>query len=147
MRDMLNNTQVVHLGNLTLSGTTPAVSSWASMAGFQAATIVVVANTITDAGAAAGFTATLQDSATTAASAAASVAAAQAVNGTVTLSETDDDADNTVIGSFGYKGINPYVGVSVTGTSGTDADVSVYAILQKPRHAPPTLIGTAVART
>lgn len=147
MRDMLNNTQVVHLGNLTLSGTTPAVSSYVSMAGFQACTIVLVANTVTDAGAAAGFTATLQESADTAGSSATSVAAAGAVNDTLTLSLTDDDADNTVIGSFGYIGGQPYAGVSITGTSGTDADVSVIAILQKPRSAPPTLVGTAVART
>ena len=147
MRDMLNNTQVVHLGNLTLSGTTPATSSWASLAGFQAATIVVVANTVTDAGAAAGFTVTFQDSADTAAASAASVTSANAVNGTLTISETDDDSDNSVLGSFGYKGIDPYIGVSAVGTAGTDADLSVYAILQKPRHAPPTLVGTAVART
>ena len=147
MRDMLNNTQVVHLGNLTLSGTNTLKSAYASMAGFQACTIVLVANTITDAGAAAGFTATLMESADTTDTAAAAVAAAQAVNATQTLSETDDDADNTVIGSFGYIGGEPYVCLNITGTSGANADVTVIAIMQKPRSAPPTLIGTAVART
>jgi hypothetical protein len=147
MRDMLNNTQVVHLGNLTLSGTTPAASDYVDTRGFSSVTLVVVSNTITDAGTAAGYTATFQESADTTAAAAASVAAAEAVNGTITLDETSDTADNSVMGSFGYLGSDRYAGVSVVGTTGTNADVSVYAVLQKPHQAPPTLIGTSVART
>ena len=61
MRDMLNNKQVVHLGNVVLSGTTPAASSWVDLKGFDACSILVVSNTITDAGTASGFTATLQE--------------------------------------------------------------------------------------
>lgn len=147
MRDMISNTQVVHLGNLALSGTTPAASAYVDIQGFSAATIMVVSNTITDAGAAAGFTATLQESADTAAASAATVAVADTVGGANTIAVTADDADNTVAGGIGYIGNKRYVGISVTGTTGTDADVSVYAILGKPHQAPATFIGTAVART
>ena len=147
MRDMLNNTQMVHLGNLSLSGTTPATSDYVDLRGFSAATIVVVANTITDAGTASGFTITLQESADTAGASAGTVAADEAVNGTITLTETSDGADDTVIGSFGYLGSDRYAGVSAVGTTGTAADLSIFAVLQKPHQAPPTLVGTSVART
>lgn len=147
MRDMLNNKQVVHLGNLTLSGTTPATSSYVDVRGFDACTIVVVANTITDAGTASGFTATLQESADTTGAGAGTVATTDEVGGNVTLTETSDSADNSVIGGFGYKGDARYVGVSAVGTTGTNADLSVLAILNKPHRAATTFEGTAVART
>lgn len=147
MRDMISNEQVVHLGNLTLSGTTPATSSYVDVRGFSGCKIVAVANTITDAGTAAGFTVTLQESADTAAASAASVVAAEAVGGTVTLTETDDAADNSVIGGMGYLGNARYVGVSAVGTTGTNADISIFAVLGKPHTAPTTFVGTAVART
>lgn len=147
MRDMLNNKQVVHLGNLTLSGTTPAASDYVDIRGFDAATIVVVSNTITDAGTAAGYTATLQESADTAAASAATVDTDEEVDGNVTLSETSDTADNSIMGGFGYKGSERYVGVSVVGTTGTDADVSVFAVLNVPHRAATAFEGTAVART
>jgi hypothetical protein len=147
MRDMLNNTQMVHLGSVVLSGTTAATSDYVDIRDFSSATIVVVANTITDAGTASGFTATFQESADTAGASAGTVAATAAVNGTTTLTETSDSADNTVIGSFGYNGGERYLGISAVGTTGTNADLSVYAVLQKPHRAPPTLVGTSVART
>ena len=147
LRDGLNGMQVVHLGNLTPSGTTPAVSSYADVKGFSKATLIVVSNTITDAGTASGYTATFQDCVDTTAAAAASVASADAVNGTLTAAEVTDGDDNTVLASFGYLGTDRYIGISITGTTGTNADCSVYAILEDPHTAPPTLIGTAVART
>lgn len=147
MRDMLNNTQMVHLGNVVLSGTTAATSDYVDLRGFSAATIVVVANTVNDAGTASGFTVTFQESEDTAGASAAAVTAAEAVNGTVTITETSDDADNSVLGSFGYAGSKRYLGISGQGTTGTSVDLSVYAVMQKPHVAPPALIGTAVART
>ncbi len=147
MRDMINNKQVVHLGNLTLSGTTPAASAYVDLQGFDACSIVLAANTVTDAGTAAGFTVTLQESADTTAAAAGTVATAAEVNGTVTVAETSDSSDNSVIGGFGYIGGERYVGVSATGTTGTDADLSIYAVLNVPHRAKTTFIGTAVART
>lgn len=148
MRDMLNNTEVVHLGNLTLSGTTPALTGYVDLSGYQACTILVVANTVTDAGAAAGFTATLQESESTAGSGAGTVAAADAVGGAIDVDVTADGDDDKIVGVLGYIGNKRYVGVSAVGTTGTDADVSVFAVLQKPREAPvsPT-VGTVVART
>ncbi len=147
MRDMINNKQVVPLGNLTLSGTTPAASAYVDLRGFDACSIVLAANTVTDAGTAAGFTVTLQESADTTAAAAGTVATTAEVNGTVTVAETSDSSDNSVIGGFGYIGGERYVGVSATGTTGTDADLSIYAVLNVPHRAKTTFIGTAVART
>jgi hypothetical protein len=146
-RDMLNNVEVVHLGNLTLSGTTPATSSYVDTRGYDSCTLVVVANTITDAGTASGFTVTLQDSIDTTAAAAATVATTDAVDAVVTLTETSDAADNSIIGGFGYVGGDRYVGVSATGTTGTNADISVYAVLGHAHRAATTFEGTAVART
>ena len=147
MRDMKSNKQVVHLGNVTVSGTTPATSDYVDIRGFDACTIIVAANTVTDAGTAAGFTVTLQESADTTAAAAGSVAAADAVDGTVTATVTDDAADNSIAGVLGYRGSDRYVGVTVTGTTGSDADLSVYAVLNKPHRAATTATGTAVSRT
>lgn len=147
MRDLVSNSQVVHLGNVTVSGTTPAVSSYVDLRGFDGATIVVVNNTVTDAGTTAGYTITLQDSEDTAAASAATVATTETVNGANTIAVTSDDADNTIAGKFGYLGNARYAGITVTGTTGSDADISVFAILGKPHRAPTTFIGTAVART
>lgn len=147
MRDMVNNTQVVHLGNVTVSGTTPATSDYVDMRGFDACTIVVVNNTVTDAGTASGYTVTLQESADTAGASAATVSTSEEVNATVTLTETTDSNDDIVLGKFGYLGDARYAGITVTGTTGSDADISVYAILGKPHLAPTTFVGTSVART
>lgn len=147
MRDMLNNKQVVHLGNVTVSGVTPAASSWVDVKGFDACTLVMVSNTVTDAGTAAGFTATLQEGDDSTAAGATAVAAADAVGGTLTITEVADGDDNTVSGAVGYKGSKRYVRVNVVGTTLSDADVSVLAILNKPHRAATTLVGTAVAAT
>ena len=147
MRDMMANKQVVHLGNVAVSGTTPATSAYADLRGFDACTIVVVNNTVTDAGTAAGFTVTFQESADTTAAAASTVAAGDTTDGTTTVAVTSDSADNAIAGAFGYRGNNRYVGITVTGTTGSDADISVFAVLNKPHRAETTFIGTAVART
>lgn len=147
MRDMLNNKQVVHLGNLALSGTTPAASAWVDVRDFDACTIMVVNNTITDAGTAAGFTCTVQHSDTTAAADAAAIVAAESVDGNISVAVTADDADNTVAGGVGYKGSKRYVRVNAVGTTGTDADVSIIAVLNKPHRAATTFVGTKVAAT
>lgn len=147
MRDLISNSQMVHLGNVTVSGTTPAVSSYVDLLGFDGATIVVVNNTVTDAGTASGFTVTIQESADTAAASAATVATTDTVGGANTIVVTSDSADNAIAGGVCYLGGERYAGISVTGTTGSDADISVYAILGKPHQAPTTFIGTAVART
>ena len=147
MRDFVSNTQMVHLGNVSVSGTTPATSAYVDLKGFDALTIVVVNNTITDAGTASGYTITLQESADTTDAAASTVATTDTVNGANTITVTSDDADNTIAGKFGYLGGERYVGITVPGTTGSNADISVYAVLNKPHKAPPPFIGTSVART
>lgn len=147
MRDMISNKQVVHLGNLALSGTTPAASAWVDVKGFDAATIVLVNNTITDAGTADGFTATMQESDTTAAADATTVATGDTVGGANTIQVTADAADDSIGGGIGYKGGSRYVRLNVVGTTGTNADVSVVAILNKPHRAATTFAGTKVAAT
>jgi hypothetical protein len=147
MRDLISTSQMVHLGNITLSGATPDTSSYVDLRGFDGCTIVMVNNTVTDAGTASGFTATLQESADTTDAAATTVAVGDTVGGAATIAVTSDTADDAVAGAIGYLGGKRYVGVSITGTTGTAADVSIYAILGKPHNAPTTFIGTAVART
>lgn len=147
-RDILRDTQMVHLGNLTLSGTTPAASAWADMRDYEGATIVMVNNTITDAGTASGFTATAQYGEDTTAAGAAAIAAADSVDGsTTTITVTSDTADDSIAGAIGYVGKGRYLRLNVVGTTGTDADVSVYALLGKPHRAATTFIGTSVAAT
>ena len=147
MRDMLRNKQVVHLGNLSLSGTAPAASAWVDTRGFDACTLVLVCNTVTDAGTADGFTATVQHSDTTAAADAAAIVAADSVSGAIDIDVTSDDADDTNAGGIGYRGSKRYVRMNVVGTTGTNADVSVLAVLNKPHRAATTFIGTKVAAT
>ncbi len=147
MRDLISNTQVVHLGNVTVSGTTPATSAYADLRGFNGATIMVVNNTVTDAGTAAGYTITLQESEDTDGASASTVATTDTVNGANTIAVTSDDADDSIAGAIGYIGSKRYTGITVTGTTGSDADISVYAILGKPHVAPTVFAGEAVTRT
>lgn len=144
MRDNISNVQYVNLGSLTLSGVTPGLSGYLDTRGFDAASIVVVNGTITNAGTAEGFTVTLQESADT--TGAAAVTATETVNGgTVTV--TSDDADDVVAGAVGYAGNKRYIGVTVTGTTGTDATITLMGVLSKPSSAATTIAGAVVART
>jgi hypothetical protein len=147
MRDMLSNTQIVRLGKQTLSGTTPNASAWVDLRGFDSCTLVLMNDTVTDAGDANGFTATLQHSDLTTAASAAAVAAAETVNGVNTIQVTLDTADNVVAGAVGYDGTRRYARLNIVGTSGTNAVVEVVAILGHPARAPATFIGASVAAT
>ena len=147
MRDMINNTVSVHLGNLTLSGTTPAASTWVDLQGFDSATLEMVSNTITDAGTAAGYTATMQHGDDTTTSGAAAVVAADTVNGTITIAVTSDGADNTIAGAIGYRGGKQFVRFNLVGTTGTNADVTVIAKLHKAAQTPAAYIGSSDAAT
>ena len=147
MRDMLSNKQVVLIGTVTLSGVTPGATSWVDTRGFDACTLVLATDTVTDAGTASGFTFTAQHADDTAAASAAAIVAADSVNGTIALTVTADTDDNKLIGGIGYKGSKRYVRLNGVGTTGTDATVKVYAILNKPHRAATTFVGTAVAAT
>jgi hypothetical protein len=144
---MISNKSMVLLGTVTLSGTTPGATSWVDTRGFDACTIVLATDTVTDAGTAAGFTFTAQHSDTTAAADAAAIAAADSVNGTIALTVTADTDDNKLIGGIGYKGSKRYVRMNGVGTTGTDATVKVYAVLNKPHRAATTFLGAAVSAT
>ncbi len=147
MRDMLNNKQVVALGELTLTGTTPAASAWVDMRGFDACTLAVINGTITDAGTAAGFTLTAQEGDDSTTAGAAAVAATDMVGGTQTVTVTDDAADNIAAGGVGYNGAKRYLRLNGVGTTGTAAVLTVVAILNKPHRAATTFAGTSVAAT
>lgn len=147
MRDMISNKQVVLLGTVTLSGTTPGATSWVDTRGFDACTLVLATDTVTDAGTASGFTFTAQHSDTTAAADAAAIVAADSVDGTIALSVTADADDNKLIGGIGYKGSKRYVRMNGVGTTLTDATVKVYAILNVPHRAKTTFVGSNVAAT
>lgn len=147
-RDGQNGKVVVHLGNLTLSGTTPAASAWVDTQGADKVTFILIPNTVTDAGTASGFSTEIQESDTTAAAAAAAVADDELLALETSLTVTSDSADNTVAGVIGYVGNARYVRARATGTTGTDADMTVIAILEDLNYAPKaSLVGTSVAAT
>ena len=147
MRDLKSNMQMVVLGTVTLSGTTPGASSWVDLRGFDGATIALITQTVTDAGAAAGFTFTAQHSDLTTSASAASIVAADTSDGVISLSVTVDTDDDKAIGGVSYVGSKRYVRLNGVGTAGTDATVKIVAILGEPSQAKTTFIGTAVAAT
>ena len=147
MRDMLSNKQVVLLGTVTLSGTTPGATAWVDTREYDACTLVLVTQTVTDAGDAAGFTFTAQHSDDTTGSSAAAIVAADSVNGVIALSVTADADDDKIIGGIGYKGSKRYVRFNGVGTTGTNAAVKIMAILNKPHRAKTTFVGSSVAAT
>lgn len=147
MRDGKSNTQIVHLGTVTLSGTTPAASAWVDTRGYDSCTIVLHTNTVTDAGTSAGFTLTAQHSDLTTAASAAALVAADTTDGTISLTVTSDSDDNKLIGGIGYRGAKRYLRLNGVGTTGTDAVCVVYAVLDKASQAPVTFVGSSVAAT
>ena len=147
MRDMISNKQMVLLGTVTLSGTTPGATSWVDTRGFDGCMIVLATDTVTDAGDAAGFTVTMQHSDTTAGTDAANIVAADSVNGAISLSVINDTDDNVLVGAIGYIGSRRYVRARGVGTTGTNATFKAYAVLGAPSRAPSAFVGTAVAAT
>lgn len=147
MRDNLNEMQAVFLGTVTLSGVTPAASSWVDMQGYNSCTLLLKTNTVTDAGTVDGFTFTAQHGDTSAAAGAAAIVAADSVDGPISLTVTLDTDDNKLIGGIGYRGNKRYLRLNGVGTTLTDATCDVYAVLENASAEPTTLVGTAVAAT
>lgn len=147
MRDFKSMVQSVDLTTDTLSGTTPNASAWLDTKGFDAATIEVWTNTVTDAGTASGFTGTLQESDLTTAVSATDVAAIDCVGGVNTVTVTSDASDNILAGAVGYIGSKRYIRINYVGTTLTDASVRTVGRLARPHVAPTTYIGTSVAAT
>ena len=125
--DMRNNAEFGLALSATLAGTTAAAGKWIDMQGWEALTFSVSTGTVTDAGTTAGFAFEVQESDTTAAADATAVADADLVGLESALTVTSDDADNTLVGSIGYVGGKRYVRIVATGTTGTDAAVTVHA--------------------
>ena len=146
-RDGKNGLQIVHLGNLTLSGVTPAASDWVDTKGFDKVTFIPINNTVTDAGTASGYSFEVQESDLTTAASATAVGDTELVGLESALTVTVDGDDNTVAGTIGYVGNARYVRVRATGTTNTAADVSIIAVLGDPSYEPPTVVGTSVAAT
>jgi len=125
--DMRNNAEFGLGLSATLSGATPAAGDWIDMQGWEALTFTVSTGTVTDAGTTSGFSFEVQESDTTAATDATAVADADLVGLESALTVTDDDADDTLVGSIGYIGGKRYVRIVATGTTGTNAAVTVHA--------------------
>ena len=147
MRDFMRNIQVVHLGNLVMSGTAVLKSDFVDMRGFDKSAIFVVNNTVADAGTAAGFTGVLVHSTSAADADADDCVAADTPDGELEVVVTLDTADDEISGGLGYIGGRRFVGVTLTGTTLSDADVTVIAVLSGAHVTPTALIGAAVART
>ena len=116
MRDMISNLQTTDLSTDTLAGVTPNASTWLDTLGFSGAAIELMTGAVTDAGTAAGFTATLQHSDTTEAADAVTVPTAETTNAVNSLTVTD--AIVRTVGRMGKPHTAPttYVGTSVAAT-------------------------------
>ena len=125
--DMRNNAEFGLGLSATLSGATPAAGDWIDMQGWEALTFTVSTGTVTDAGTASGFSFEVQESDTTAAAEATAVADADLVGLESALTVTADTDDDKLIGSIGYIGSKRYVRIVATGTTGTNAAVTVHA--------------------
>jgi hypothetical protein len=148
MFDELNVSTMIHMGLVTLNGTAAVASSLVDMQGFNALEIALVTGTISDAGTASGFTVKLQESDTTAAADFTDVAAADAINGTVSVTNTTDTDDDKIIGRLGYTGRKRYVRVVATGTTNSAGALHPIARLSRSSLARPnTAIGAATAAT
>lgn len=138
---------MVFLGTLALSGTTPAASNWADIRGFDSASIVVKTNTVTDAGTASGFSFEVQEGDDSTAAGATAVSDDELLGSESDLTVTVDGDDDKLIGAIGYVGSKRYLRINATGTTGTDAGVDIYALLEHPARAETTFVGTSVAAT
>lgn len=150
--DSKNRLNMVRMGGATLSGTTPSNTSLVDMQGYEDLTVYLTTGTVTDAGAAAGFTLKLQHSDTTAAADFVDCAAAEVIprsTGATTISVTSDSDDNIAVGSIGYRGGKRYVRAVVTGTALTDAAYVAFGIRANfsQQSAPVPSVTTATAAT
>lgn len=129
--DMKNVLNFVRMGSATLSGTTPANTSLVDMQGYEGLTVALMTGTVTDAGTAAGFTLKLQHSDSTAAASFVDCTANEVIPdsaGLITITVTDDAADNVIANSIGYRGNRRYVRAVLTGTTATAADIVVLGV-------------------
>jgi hypothetical protein len=146
--DTVNDSSWVLLGKLTLSGTATVVTPLVNLQGFNACDVAFINATVTDAGAAAGYTIKLQESDLTTAASFTDVATADAVNAAVTTATTVDTDDDKLTAVLGYTGGKQYIRASATGTTASDA--VVYVLARRSRSGlsrPNTIVGAATAAT
>lgn len=146
--DTVNASSWVLMGKLTASGTSTVTTSLVDMQGYNSLEIAFINATVTDAGAAAGYTIKLQEADVTTAGSFTDVATTSAVNATVTTQTTVDTDDDKLTAVLGYVGTKRYVRASLTGTAASDAVVYVLARRSRSGLAQPNIIvGTATAAT
>ena len=146
--DTVNDSSWVLLGKLTLSGTSTVTTALVDLQGYNAADIAFLNATVTDAGAASGYTVKLQESDMTTAVSFTDVAAADAVNAAVSSQTILDTADDTLTAVLGYVGGKRYLRASATGTAASDA--VVYVLARRSRSGlsrPNTIVGASTAAT
>jgi hypothetical protein len=147
-RDGKNSIQVVHLNEMTLSGTTPEATDWVDTRGFDTCTFVVMTGVVTDAGTVAGIVFEVQEADDTAAASAVAVDDLELIGSEADLSVLLDTDDNIITDTIGYVGDARYARIDATGSTLTNAIVIVIAILTKGARMPTGEgVGTSVAAT
>lgn len=134
MRDNKSNNELRISFAETLSGVTPSTPAAVDATGFNSVTYFVTTGTVTDAGTVDGITFEVQESDDD--STYTAVADADLIGLESGLSIVSDAADNQVVGKIGYAGAKRYTKLVATGTTGTNAVVSAYALLGHPSTAP-----------
>ena len=147
MRDIVSNMSVVDLTTATLSGVTPNASAWLDRLGYDGAALELWTGAVTDAGTAAGFTATMQHSDLTTAASAEDVTTDDVNGDAISITVTSDTDDAIIKGGLGYVGGKRYIRLNYVGTTGTNAVVRTVGRLGKPHKAPTVYVGAAVAAT
>ena len=145
--DMKSSVQIAKAIQATLAGTTPSKGNIIDLAGFEACTFAFMTGTVTDAGAAAGFSFEIQETDTTADVAFTAVADSDLVGLESVLSVTLDTDDGVPVGTIGYVGNKRYVRCVVTGTALTDAVINGIAFMSHAIVAPPATKATNIAAT
>ena len=146
MRDILSNMTLTRGAVQTLSGTTPNASAAIDVRGYDALSVYLQTGTVTDAGAAAGFSTKIQHSDTLVGADFVDVPADEQ-SGTIAAVTVDATNNVNVPGGISYLGGRRYVRAVVTGTAGTNATVNALFALGKPHRAPVVAVGATVATT
>jgi len=150
MRDLISNVRLIRGAVQTLSGTTQNNSALIDRRGFSALAVYCETGTVTDAGTASGFTMKLQHSDTTAAADFVDVDTADLIPnslGNRTVTVTADTDDDILANGVGYVGSKRYVRAAFIGTTGTNAEVQILAVLGEPAIRPTTSVGSTTAAT
>jgi hypothetical protein len=146
--DTVNDSSWVLLGKLTLSGTSTVVTPLVDLQGYNACDLAFINGTVTDAGAAGGYTITMQESDLTTAASFTAVAAGDAVNGAISTQTTVDTDDDKLTAVLGYVGGKRYLRASGTGTASSAGDVFVIARRScSGLSRPNTIVGASTAAT